>query len=213
MENTEQNVTTENNNRRKYILWGCLIVFVILVLLLIFFFKKPLTVEFVTNGGTSIDIVAVDDDGHIKVPNNPTRFGWDFEGWYLDAKMTNKIEDLSSYTFTSSTYLYAKWRLHRYTITYVLNGGENNSKNPKEYVIKHSKPEDETWTADFTQDGNTFVPLPNEAIMLSNITIYAPTKEGATFDGWYKTPDFKGSKVTEIQTIEPEDITLYAKWI
>lgn len=210
--NEEALLEQKKAKRRKTVLIISAACFVIFILLLIFFFKKPLTVEFITNGGTSIDIVSVDDEGHISVPTAPKRFGWDFEGWYTDSKLTNKIEDLSTYVFTSSTYIYAKWRLHRYTITYVLNGGTNNPSNPTVYVIKHSKPEDETWEADFKKNGSTFVPLPDEEIMLSNITLLDATKSGATFDGWYKTPDFVGSKVTTIETIEPSDLTLYAKW-
>jgi len=210
--NEEELKEQKEKKRRKKVLIIGGVCFLIIILLLIFFFKKPLTVSFVTNGGSQIDVISVNDDGYINVPKDPKRFGWDFGGWYSDSKLTSKIDDLSKFKFTSSTIIYAKWYLHRYTITYVLNGGTNNVNNPTVYVIKHSEPEDETWEADFIKNGSTFVPLPNDKIMLSNITLLEPTKSGATFDGWYKTPDFVGSKVTSIQTIEPEDLTLYAKW-
>ena len=45
----------------------------------------------------------------------------------------------------------------------------------------------------------------------AEVTLYAPYKEGATFDGWYATADFSGDKVA---TINAETTgTLYAKWI
>ena len=45
----------------------------------------------------------------------------------------------------------------------------------------------------------------------AEVTLYAPYKEGATFDGWYATADFSGDKVT---TVNAETTgTLYAKWV
>lgn len=44
------------------------------------------------------------------------------------------------------------------------------------------------------------------------LTLLSPRKDGATFEGWYLTPDFKGEKITEIAHNAHEDIILYAKW-
>lgn len=46
-------------------------------------------------------------------------------------------------------------------------------------------------------------------------TIYeppAPTKSGATFNGWYATSDFSGNKF-DFTTMPPTNVTLYAKWV
>lgn len=45
------------------------------------------------------------------------------------------------------------------------------------------------------------------------LTLKDCVKEGSTFDGWYKSADFSGEKVTVIGTEETGAITLYAKWI
>lgn len=38
------------------------------------------------------------------------------------------------------------------------------------------------------------------------------TKEGYTFDGWYLNAEFTGEKVTTIDSNNPANVTLYAKW-
>jgi uncharacterized repeat protein (TIGR02543 family) len=50
------------------------------------------------------------------------RTGYEFNGWYSDIELTNKVE--SPITATENITLYAKWTaLPMYTITYVVNGG------------------------------------------------------------------------------------------
>lgn len=57
----------------------------------------------------------------------------------------------------------------KYTVNYVLDGGENNSKNPTTLKI-------------------------GEQVVLEN-----PTRSGYTFLGWYDNPNFSGKKVLKIQ--------------
>ena len=65
------------------------------------------TLTFDTNGGSKIDSVSkaggatIDLAGHI-----PTRAGYDFDGWYSDAKLTAKI---TSVKLTKNMTVYAKW--------------------------------------------------------------------------------------------------------
>lgn len=42
-------------------------------------------------------------------------------------------------------------------------------------------------------------------------TIITPVREGYTFEGWYTTPSFEGSPITEIENLT-KNIELYAKW-
>jgi len=44
------------------------------------------------------------------------------------------------------------------------------------------------------------------------ITLYAPTKSGSTFDGWYDNPDFTGDEYTEIDSLQGL-YQFYAKWV
>ncbi len=73
--------------------------------------------------------------------------------------------------------------VRRYSIFYELNGGSNISGNPDHY----SK-------------------------LSSTITLGSPKRKEYTFLGWYKNPDFSGTKVETIDPGEKQDIKLYAKW-
>jgi uncharacterized repeat protein (TIGR02543 family) len=70
-----------------------------------------------------------------------------------------------------------------YSISYVLNGGENHPSNPHAYSSND---------------------LP--------ISLNEPTLSGYTFDGWYQTSNFSGGKVTSIPYGSTGDKTYYAKW-
>ena len=60
----------------------------------------------------------------------------------------------------------------RYKISYVLNGGTNNSGNPKDFIA-------------------------NTTIVFKN-----PTKEGNVFKGWYTSSDFKGKPITDTTSLK-----------
>ena len=68
-----------------------------------------------------------------------------------------------------------------FAVHYELDGGEQSQFNPDRYVHGQDTP------------------------------IYAPTKTGHIFDGWFLSSDFSGVAVTNLQDLEGE-ITLYAKW-
>ena len=73
--------------------------------------------------------------------------------------------------------------LTRYTITYHLNDGTNDSGNPAHYTV-------ETET----------------------ITLKDATKTGHTFMGWYEKADFTGEKVTQIVKGSSGNKEFWAKW-
>ena len=69
-----------------------------------------------------------------------------------------------------------------YTITYNLDGGNNDSNNP-----------------------SRFSTIPQ------TVTLNDPTKEGYLFKGWYDNSSFTGNEITSV-TNQRQDIILYAKW-
>ena len=72
----------------------------------------------------------------------------------------------------------------KYTITYNnMDGADNSPENPGLYTLE--------------------TPV---------ITLYAPTKPGYDFVGWYDNDQFTGSEVQTIDTSLAVDVTLYAKW-
>ena len=92
---------------------------------------------------------------------NPTRKGYTFKGWYSNSKFTgSKVTKIAKGTKKNIT-LYAKWSKNTYKITYKLNSGKNNSKNPKTYTVT------------------------------SAFTLKKPTRKGYTFKGWYSDSKFK----------------------
>lgn len=103
---------------------------------------------------------------------------------YIDAG--NRLQYASTSYVSADTVLsnlkkYCDYR-KRYTITYVLSGGRNDSANP-----------------DFYSPGT-------EKIVLQNAV-----RDGQKFEGWYQDPDYS-VRVTEITNEMAKDITLYAKW-
>ena len=65
------------------------------------------------------------------VPNNLSREGYDFVGWYDEND--NLITD--TWNYTSNQEFHAGWAAHNYSINYNLNGGINNPNNPSTYNI------------------------------------------------------------------------------
>lgn len=70
----------------------------------------------------------------------------------------------------------------KYSITYDLKDGTNNSENP-----------------DFYTSGNTV------------ITLKDPTRDGCVFEGWYTDSGYT-NRITEIPANAAQDYILYAKW-
>ena len=65
------------------------------------------TVRFVSNKGSAVNDRKVTQNGILARPDNPTREGYTFDGWYTDAGLT-KLYDFDSRVNESFT-LYAKW--------------------------------------------------------------------------------------------------------
>lgn len=114
--------------------------------------------------------------------------GYTFVGWNTKADGSGKtyknkasVKNLTS-TSNKKVTLYAQWEKTKYTVTYKLNGGKNNKKNPTSYYI-----------TSFTK------------------TLKNPTRKGYTFQGWYTDKKFK-NKVTKIKKGSTGNVTLYAKW-
>ena len=114
--------------------------------------------------------------------------GYTFAGWNRqpDGKGTFYEENAYVKNLTKKAdevvTLYAQWKAAQYQITYNLNGGKNNKKNPKTYKIT------------------------SKTIKLSN-----PSKKGYVFKGWYRDKKCT-RKVTSIKKGSTGKITLYAKW-
>ena len=112
----------------------------------------------------------------------PTKKRYTFAGWYTKKSGGSKITSKTKVSKKSNHTLYAHWTKTKYKITYYLNGGKNNVKNPSGYY--------ET---------------------TATITLKNPTKTGYTFKGWYSDSKFK-KKVTKIKKGSTGARKFYAKW-
>ena len=111
----------------------------------------------------------------------PTRRGYSFQGWYTDAACKKAFKGIKKGS-TGNRTVYAKWKIVKYTIQYVLNKGTAPKGNPAAYYVTSA------------------------TIKLKN-----PTRKGYTFLGWYKEATFK-TKVVAIPKGSIGNMKLYAKW-
>ena len=95
----------------------------------------------------------------------PSRIGYTFDGWYNG---TTKVNG-GTWKYLKDLDLTAKWSIINYTITYNLDGGENNINNPLTYTY-----EDAT------------------------IILQDPYKKGHTFIGWISDEIFIPTKELQI---------------
>lgn len=154
---------------------------------------KANTYSFVLKGngstGGSMDAVnAVYGSGAFLPANAYKKTGAVFTGWntksdgsgrsYANRADTTKLIQTEGKGVT----LYAQWRLSQYTVSYVLNGGTNDSRNPAGYNIG------------------------TETLHLKD-----PQRTGYTFGGWYKDAGFN-SRAASIPRGSTGNLTFYAKW-
>ena len=113
----------------------------------------------------------------------PTREGFTFAGWYQNpAYSGNQVTTIDVGT-EKNVSLWAKWDAIEYSISYVLNGGENSDQNVTKFTILDTP-----------------------------VKLYNPTYDGYVFEGWFTSNDFSGERMTYLSKDNLENISLYAKW-
>lgn len=150
------------------------------------FEKKPVITYHLDGGTNHADNQADFMKGeNTIILKDPTKAGYAFKGWYLDAAFTQSLEGgkLVTSIDTGDVDVWAKWSKEQ-AIDYVLNGGTNHADNPS----THS-------TGD-------------------NFALKAPAKIDNTFVGWYTdenlTQEIKN--LSELKETAAARVTLYAKW-
>ena len=117
---------------------------------------QNIKVSFEENGGNEVEDIEISiNSTSVQLPD-PTRDGYTFDGWFLDAELTQPFTLASLLTQSGAITLYAKWTedIEMFSIVYQTNGGTT--------ISSETHPAGETITA------------PTD-----------PTKEGYTFGGWY----------------------------
>ncbi|MHC5226801.1 InlB B-repeat-containing protein [Enterococcus sp. LJL99] len=139
-------------------------------------------VDFNSNGGSIVPSQSIVENATVIKPNDPTKEGYTFAGWYVDEALT-QLFDFNT-PITQATTLYAKW-----------------TKN----VLPVEK-----YPVDFNSNGGSLVPSQSIAENATVIKPNDPTKEGYTFAGWYV--DEALTQLFDFNTPITQATTLYAKW-
>ena len=120
---------------------------------------------------------------------DPTRTGYDFQGWYADSGFTTRVWTINPASATDHT-VYAKWSAAKtYTVQWTLNDG-----------IPAGHP---------AVNPNT---LSSYTVEDADVPIAPATRTGYNFLGWYDNPGFTGAPVTNLHTMDAADKHYYAKW-
>jgi uncharacterized repeat protein (TIGR02543 family) len=175
------------------------------------------------NGGSETDAQVIVKGAKVIAPENPTRTGYTFAGWFKDAEGTGSAFNLSTKTFAVDTYCYAKWTINTYTVTYNSNEGSTVAPVTVNYNETATEPDAPTLLAHlfagwYTDNGTFEDAFDFETPIVANITLYAKWNEAVTV-----TFDSNGGSVVEAQVIvkggkatEPEAPTLtsntFAGW-
>lgn len=147
-------------------------------------YSKTYTVTFETLGGSHIAAIKDIKQGKkITKPVSPSRKGYTFTGWFIDAKCTKPF-DFTKDTIKADMTLYAGWKKVEETITY--------------NVI-------------FNTLGGNYIP--NQSIEEGQKVLVptVPSKEGYTFIGWYSDKECSQLWDFNASTIYA-DTVLYAGW-
>jgi uncharacterized repeat protein (TIGR02543 family) len=191
------------------------------------------TITFDSNQGTDVASITQDYNTEVTAPNDPTRIGYTFSGWFSDVRLEN------AYTFTTlpaeNITLYAKWTINQYTITFDTDGGTTINAITQDYDTEVTGPSNPTkegytfngwsleipsripsedmtitalWTINqytitFDTDGGTEVSPITQDYQTEVSIPTNPTKTGYSFTGWNE----------DIPSSMPgDDLTLIAQW-
>ena len=185
------------------------------------------------NEGTEDKKYDLDFASEIKAPENPTKEGYTFLGWFADK---TKFVEGATVPVNGITYE-AKWQINQYTITFNTDGGSEVAAITQDYASAITAPENPTKTgytfAGWDSEIPTTMPAENKTITAiwqinqytlsfdlndgdseaiaeitadynSDVTKPAdPTRTGYTFAGW--SPEFTGK-------VPAGDTTYEAQW-
>ena len=110
---------------------------------------------------------------------NPTRIGYNFEGWFLDSDYTSPVNQIPT-DLRQDLNLHTKWSIVDYAVSYEMNGGTSSGSNPTTYTVADtttlSNPTRtgyvfEGWYANSTFSGNAVTQI--AAGSIGAVTLYA----------------------------------------
>ena len=137
------------------------------------------------NPNASLTSYTVEDADYTLRP--ATRTGYTFENWYDNAALTGTPVTTLRTMDAEDKHYYAKWgNALSYPITYVMN---DSAASPATAVTPNS----------YTVEDADFA-------------LGIPTRNGASFQGWYDNAALTGTPITTLHTADAAAKTYYAKW-
>ncbi|MCR8660583.1 InlB B-repeat-containing protein [Paenibacillus endoradicis] len=201
------------------------------------------TVSFDSQSGSIVNDITANYGSKITAPNDPTRVGYTFDGWYKENDAQSQWNFVTETIPAHHVTLYANWILNSYTVTFEdwdgteLNSGMVNHGSGATAPVDPSRIgytftgwdvafgnisgsltvkaqySVNSYTVGFdSQSGSTVDDI--TANYGSKITAPTPpTREGYTFEGWYKETDAQSRWDFVLETIPAQHVTLYANWV
>ncbi|MFA6738884.1 MAG: InlB B-repeat-containing protein, partial [Bacilli bacterium] len=195
--------------KKRFQLFAKLVALFLAVFTLAGCFQRSVVVTFNTNGGSAITEQIIAVGGTVDMPDDPTKTGYDFSGWFQDVDLTSSFSETT--TVEENLTLYAKWTPKNYTVSWDTVGGNDidpttvpyrgniarPSPNPtKEGFVFAGWYEDAAYTTAFST---------NKTMPYNNITFYARWSEGEfslAFDSK------GGAAITPIEGTYGDELTL-----
>ncbi len=147
--------------------------------------EEKVTVTFM-DGENVLSTVEIEKDSAITLPTNPTKGGYSFVGWYVDAELTQAYDAEVVTSVSSNVTLYAKFEKIKLYISVVTNGGT---------ITIDGQEQNERGVVEVSNGGQYTLPT--------------PTKEGYTFAGY--TLDGEDFAISGTYARE-NSITVRAQW-
>jgi uncharacterized repeat protein (TIGR02543 family) len=146
--------------------------------------KPSHTLNFDSQGGSEVKAQNYPEGSMIFAPDEPTRTGYNFQGWYQEAACTTPF-DFTMKMPNQDVTAYAKWKANTYNVHL---STAYASSSVSDFTVSY--------------DG-TYPTLPD----LSNKDVEM------SFKGWYTEESGKGTQITGGMTFnQAKDQTLYAYW-
>lgn len=101
-------------------------------------------VTFETEGGNTVPVQNILNGQKATKPDDPTKTGYAFDGWYTEEDCTNLYEFTTPVTNVLT--LYAKWTINQYTITFKPENGDRDTTITQDYGTAVTAPANPTRT-------------------------------------------------------------------
>ena len=120
--------------------------------------RNKYTISFVTNGAEAIAPITAQAGDQITPPDDPTRVGYKFGGWYLEEDFSGEAQTLPTVMPSENRTYYAKFDASSFTLTLDVNGGTLSTTS---YTVGYG------------------------AKLSDYLDKIEPTRTGLRFAGWY----------------------------